>query len=291
MAAPAVVALGGGHGLAVTLRAVRTYAGEVTAVVSVADDGGSSGRLRHDLGILPPGDLRRCLTALCPDRSTAARALEYRFPTGDLAGHAVGNLLIAGLAAVVGDFVSALDETGRLIGSTGRVLPAAIEPVVLTAGDAADAGGRIEGQVAVQNTPGVRSVRLRPADAAAPPAVVDAIGRADQVVMGPGSLFTSVLAAALVPDVRRALADSRATKVYVCNLGPQIPETEGMSAADHVDAPIAHGVPVDVVLLDGAPDDGAGAGIAVPAAVRPVARADGRAHDPVRLAEALAGLT
>lgn len=291
---PRVVALGGGHGLAVTLRAVRTYGTEVTAVVSVADDGGSSGRLRQDLGIPPPGDLRRCLTALCPDHSAAAQALEYRFPSGDLAGHAVGNLLIAGLTAVLGDFVAALDEAGRLIGSRGRVLPAAVEPVTLTAAGAALAGGQIEGQVAVQNTRGVRSVRLRPVDPATPPAVIEAIAGADQVVMGPGSLFTSVLAAALVPGVRRALSDSRARKVYVCNLGPQIPETEGMTAADHAEALLAHEVPVDVVLCHDRSEDhsehGDLAALTVPSVIRDVARPDGRAHDPVRLAAALVEL-
>ncbi len=291
-----VVALGGGHGLAATLRAVRRYAGEITAVVSVADDGGSSGRLRAELGVPPPGDLRHCLSALAQDGSALGAALEYRFPDGDLAGHAVGNVLIAGLTgAAGGDFMSALDEVARLVGAVGRVLPAAVEPVTLAAtSDHALAGGEgIEGQVAVQNTTGVRAVRLRPPAPRVPGPVIDAIVGAHQVVIGPGSLYTSVLPAAIAPAVLAALRDSEAQKVYVCNLGPQVPETQGYTAADHLRALRRHGVAVDVMLCHrealscGAADR---AMSTVRCVERTVARPGAVLHDPALMAAALVEL-
>src|SRR5215212_8669161 len=150
---PVVVALGGGHGLAAALRAIRRYASSVTAIVSVADDGGSSGRLRRDLGVLPPGDLRRCLVALSDDELWA-NAFEYRFAAGDLDGHALGNLMLVGLTDMTGDFTAALDAAGRLLNAVGRVLPATTEPVVLKAeiGNVAAPAHEVEGQVAVQNS-------------------------------------------------------------------------------------------------------------------------------------------
>jgi len=272
-----VVAIGGGHGLAATLKAARHYADDITAVVSVADDGGSSGRLRAALGIPAPGDLRRCLAALAEEGSPWAEALEHRFGdgAGELSGHALGNLVIAGLAEATGDFVAALDEVGRLVVAHGRVLPATCEPVVLKAeveGDTDD----VEGQVAVENSHRISRVSLVPDDPPAPADVIAAIAAADQIVIGPGSLYTSVLAAVAVPDVRAALAASAAMKVYVCNLRPQIPETAGYTVDDHVRALHEHGVEADVVVAHS--DD------------RPLATADGTAHDPVLLAQALADL-
>jgi uncharacterized cofD-like protein len=268
-----VVALGGGHGLSSTLRAVRQYASDVTAIVSVADDGGSSGRLREALGIPPPGDIRRCLVALAAADSLWALAFEHRFDTGELDGHALGNLVIAGLTAATGDFTTAIEEAGHLLNAAGTVLPATAVPVTLKA---EAASGPVHGQVRVQNTGRVSMVGLVPPDPPAPQAALDAIAAADQVVIGPGSLFTSVLAAAVVPDIRRALQETQATKIYVANLRPQIPETEGYDVAAHVDALLAHGVDVDVVLAHSAD--------------RPLARDDGLAHDPDRLAKALADL-
>ncbi|MGH2686588.1 MAG: gluconeogenesis factor YvcK family protein [Actinomycetota bacterium] len=270
-----VVAIGGGHGLAATLQAARRYADDITAVVSVADDGGSSGRLRAALGIPAPGDLRRCLTALAEHRLPWAEALEHRFGdgAGELGGHALGNLVIAGLTEAMGDFVAALDEVGRLVGAQGRVLPATCEPVVLKA--EVDGADHVEGQVAVENTHRIVRVSLVPDDAGAPAAVVDAIGAAEQVVLGPGSLYTSVLAAAVVPDVRAALIASPAPTVYVCNLRPQIPETAGYTVADHVAALREHGIEPDVVLAH--------------SEQRPLTT-DGTAHDPELLAQALADL-
>ena len=211
--APHVVALGGGHGLATTLRAVRRYAGRVTAVVSVADDGGSSGRLRRIAGIPAPGDLRRCLVAMASDTADSeiwTEAFEYRFPSGDLEGHALGNLLIAGLANVTGDFARALDLAASLVNAEGRVLPATTGPVVLKAEVAGAEVTEVIGQVNVASSPGaITSVSIVPPDAAAPEEAIRAVMEADQVVIGPGSLFTSVLAVCVVPDIRSALAARR----------------------------------------------------------------------------------
>lgn len=295
---PSVVAVGGGHGLAATLRAARRYAGQITAVVSVADDGGSSGRLRETLGVVALGDLRRCLSALADERSLLGSSLEHRFPAGDLAGHPMGNVLLAGLVATAPDLVSALDEVARSVGAVGRVLPTAVEPVTLI-GSSRVPRSPLAGQMAVQNAEGVTGVGLEPSHPAAPPEVVDSIARADQIVLGPGSLFTSVLAAAVVPDVLDALRRSAARKVYVCNLRPQPPETAGFTMADHVEAMVAHGVPVDVVLCHA--DAGSGdvdpqAAGEWPAAgpiewvTRPVARPASGVHDPVLLGAALADL-
>ena len=283
---PKVVAIGGGHGLAATLRAVRSYAGAVTAVVSVADDGGSSGRLRQAFGIPAPGDIRRCLVALGDPSSAWAGYFEHRFDAGELEGHPLGNLVIAGLASATGNFIAALEEAGRLVGCQGRVLPASPIPVVLKA-DAA--GGAVEGQVNVSSTGRISSVSLVPPDAPACEAAVAAITDADQVVLGPGSLFTSVLAAAVVPGIRDALAATGATRVYVCNLRPQLPETDGFDVAAHVEALALHGVHPDVVLCHAAPAAPSGPS-PVPVVERLVADDAGTAHHPARLGPALAAL-
>lgn len=285
-----VVAIGGGHGLATTLRALRRYAGDICAVVSTADDGGSSGRLRALFDIPPPGDLRRCLVALGDPGSPWVQAFEHRFSGGELHGHAFGNLVIAGLADATGSFPLALEETGRLLAAVGRVVPATEEPVVLKAEVAVDgrAPREVEGQVSVANSERIVGVSLVPADPAPPPAALEALAAAQQVVVGPGSLFTSILAVVAVPALRKALAATPATKVYVCNLRPQVPETAGYDVADHVEALASHGLDVDVVLCHpgslplGRPR--------CRAVERPVAAADGSAHDPDRLAVALADL-
>lgn len=286
-----VVALGGGHGLSASLRAIRLYASEVTAVVSVADDGGSSGRLRSVFGIPPPGDLRKCLVALSEPGTLWVDAFEHRFTAGELEGHALGNLVIAGLAATAGDFEVALAEAGRLLGAVGRVIPATKEPVVLKAVvRAADGEGAadVEGQVAVGNSGRIAGVWLVPADPRPTPAALDALAAADQVVIGPGSLFTSVLAVVAVPGIRDALAATRARKVYVCNLRTQSPETEGYDVAAHVDALRAHGLDIDVVVCHpGALPLG---GVSVRVMERPVAHEGSAAHDPHLLAVALSDL-
>ncbi len=282
---PRVVAIGGGHGLAATLRAVRTYTDRVTAVVAVADDGGSSGRLRELLHIIPPGDLRKCLIALAEPGSLLATAFDYRFGEEELAGHALGNLLLAGLMDAAGDPVTALEEAGRLLGVRGRVLPSSTEPVVLKA-DAAC--GEVTGQVAVNGTDRILRVSLVPSDPPAPEAALDALAEADQIVLGPGSLFTSVLAAVAVPQIREAVNASGAQRIYLCNLRPQDTETSGYDVAGHVAALLAHGLEVDRVVCDSA---GIRVGApAVPVVDVPLARPSGLAHDPVKLAQILSDL-
>jgi uncharacterized cofD-like protein len=282
-----VVAVGGGHGTAVTLRAARRYAAEVTAIVSVADDGGSSGRLREQLDVVALGDLRKCLVALAEDSSVLARAFEHRFgETGELAGHALGNLVLAGLVDATGDLVAGIDQAAALLGATGRVLPATTEKVTLKA----EAGrGEVEGQVAVSAAGRIRRVSLVPGGSSPPPEAMAALHAADQVVIGPGSLYTSLLAAVGVPGIAEALAGTAGQKVYVSNLFPQVPETEGYDVAAHVVALREHGVEVDVVLWDSAAGLAAGP-VDRPTVDRRLAGSNGLVHDPARLADALSDL-
>jgi len=286
-----VVAVGGGHGTAVTLRAVRRFTEEVTAVVSVADDGGSSGRLRELLDVVALGDMRKCLVALAAADSLLARAFERRFEEGELAGHALGNLLLAGLIEAAGDLVAGIDEAASLLGATGRVLPATTERVVLKGELQAGAGeqAHVNGQVAVSAAGRIHRVSLVPADPKAPGEVLAALEEADQVAIGPGSLYTSVLAAVAVPDVTAALAATAAQKVLVCNLRAQVPETEGYDVAAHVRALREHGVDVDVVLWDSSCPLALGR-IDLPIVDRPLAGPNGLVHDPAKLAAALSGL-
>ena len=289
---PRVVAIGGGHGLANALRAIRQYASGITAVVTVADDGGSSGRLRRDLGILPPGDLRKALVAMADETALWPRTFEHRFDDGELAGHALGNLVLAALFETEGDPVAALDEAARLLGTCGRALPATTEPVVLKA----DVDGvLVEGQVAVATAPGrIERVQVVPADARPLPEAIAAIASADQVVLAPGSLYTSVLAVLVVDGLATAVRAAPGRVVQVGNLRPQHAETAGMDAADHLQAILDHGGRVDTYL---APDPGE---LAIDAdrirslgaeTVRvDVADAGAAEHDPDRLAIALAAL-
>lgn len=279
------MAIGGGHGLAASLRAVRRYAGEATAVVSVADDGGSTGRLRAAGERPAPGDLRKCLVALAEPDSALADTMEHRFGDGELEGHAFGNLLIVAMAERGGDLVVALDEIGRLIGAAGRVLPATVHPVRLAA--AVESGARVAGQVAISDRADVWTVALEP-DAPACSDAVAAIERADQIVLGPGSLYTSVLAAVAVPGIRDAIVESAAPVVYVCNLRPQPGETTGYGVAQHVEALQRHGITADVVLHD--PATMSDADVPARAVGASVARPPHLVHDPELLAAALAAL-
>jgi len=289
---PRVVAIGGGHGLANALRAARTYAGELTAVVTVADDGGSSGRLRKELGIVPPGDLRKALVAMADESGLWPRTFEHRFDDGALAGHAVGNLVLAALFETTGDVVAALDEAGRLVGACGRVLPATTESVVLKA----DVDGReVEGQVAVATAPGrIERVEVVPADAHPVADAVAAIARADQVILAPGSLYTSVLAVLVVEGLATAVHRAPGRVVQVGNLRPQDAETAGMDAADHLRAIVDHGGRVDVYLAPAggelAVDPVRIAALGAEAVTAEVADPRAVEHDPRRLAIALAAL-
>jgi len=293
---PAVVALGGGHGLSVALDAIRRYAGSITAVVTVADDGGSSGRLRREYGIPAPGDLRKALVALAGN-DMWAQAFEHRYEGGELHGHALGNLIILGLAQELCDFTAALDEAGRLLEAAGRVLPATTDAVILRAEVEHASGGTrfIEGQVAIANTPDrIVRVDLIPPDAVACSEAVSAIELADQVVLAPGSLYTSLLPVIAVPKLREAVLGARGRVVQVANLRPQLPETEGLDGTDHLRAVLDHGGRVDAFVYQGHGTlavDGATVGnCGVEPVEADVAMPGGLAHDPVKLASALRAL-
>ena len=260
---PKVVALGGGHGLFASLAALRRVTRQLTGVVTVADDGGSSGVLRRDFGVLPPGDLRMALAALCGDDAwgtTWSRVVQHRFEGGSgLGGHAVGNVLIVALWELLGDTVQGLDWVGRLLGAHGRVLPMASVPLDLVAEVAGADPARpgeitlVRGQVACASTTGrVRSVSLIPADPPACPQAIAAVGAADWVVLGPGSWFTSVLPHLLVPELAEALITTPARRVVALNLVPQAGETDGFSPHAHLEVLAEHapGLRVDVVLAD-----------------------------------------
>jgi uncharacterized cofD-like protein len=303
---PRVVALGGGHGLAASLAALRRITDRLTAVVTVADDGGSSGRLRRELGVLPPGDLRMALAALCGDDDwgrTWTRVIQHRFASGgELHHHSVGNLLIVALWELLGDTVAGLDWVGRLLGATGRVLPMAAVPLDIAATVTGADPARpqevttVRGQVAVATTPGkVLGIRLLPENPPACPDSVRAVAEADWVVLGPGSWFTSVLPHLLVPDLARALLETPARRLVALNLAPQPGETAGFSPGMHLEVLLAHApaLRLDVVLADSAavPDPGelrrVAACVGAEVVLEPIALGDGSPrHDPVRLAAA-----
>ena len=307
-AGPRVVALGGGHGLSASLAALRRVTDSLTAVVTVADDGGSSGRLRREFGCLPPGDLRQALSALCGDDEwgvTWARALQHRFSSdGDLDRHALGNLLIVTLWDLLGDHVAGLDWVARLLGAQGRVLPMALAPLEITAqvrGLASEAPAdvtTVRGQAEVAVTPGhVLSVALDPADAPACPEAVTAVMEADWVVLGPGSWFTSVIPHLLIPDLRRALETTPARILVTLNLTAQSGETEGFTPEAHLEVLAQHapGLRLATVLadhstvtdLDGLREAVEGLGACL--RTEDVAHEDGSPrHDPDKLAAAYA---
>lgn len=231
---PDLVAIGGGHGLSMVLAAARSYAQRVTGVVTVADDGGSSGRLTSTLDIPPPGDMRRGLLALSPDDTVFRRLFEYRFTDTDVAGHSMGNLILAAMTELLGDFEKALLACGYLMGARGRIIPVASQSLELSARIDHEL---VNGQVAVAQHRGtVQELIVEPRDAPANPAVLEAIEMADQIVLGPGSLFTSVLSCLVVPGIAEAIDASRAELVYILNLTTQDGETWGMSGLDHVEA-------------------------------------------------------
>jgi uncharacterized cofD-like protein len=305
------VAIGGGTGLPKVLWCLLKMGCETTAVVTMADDGGSSGHLRREVGMLPPGDARNCLVAMAADTSSSlARVFSYRFPHGEgLAGHALGNLIIAALADIEGSFPAALDAAGSLLGARGRVVPSTLDDVVLVAEDVE--GVRVVGQknVAESATP-IARVRFAAGEAEAYAPAAAEIAEADLVVIGPGSLFTSILPNFLAGGIREALLATRGLVVYVCNVANQRGETTGMDAADHLDALYRHGLAgaIDIVLVH---DDDAwplppeldpvGAGepelvrirAAGPTTIRAnlVDAQDSRHHDREALLSALRGVT
>lgn len=308
---PAVVALGGGHGLSSSLSALRLLTTDLTAVVTVADDGGSSGRLRHELDVLPPGDLRMALAALCDDTDwgrTWRDVMQHRFQSrpgvrGSLDNHALGNLLIVTLWELLGDPVAGLQWAGALLGARGQVLPMSTRPLTIE-GDVLrqSASGEylelVTGQARLA-TAGARGkvaeVRITPADAPACPEAVTAIERADWIILGPGSWYTSVLPHLMLPELRSALGRTRAKRCLTMNLSNETKETAGMSALDHL-AEVkryAPGFRVDAVLADPAvieDRDAFSAAVAEMggrAVFGKVGTASGRPiHDPLRLATA-----
>jgi uncharacterized cofD-like protein len=234
---PSVVAVGGGHGQAAALEAIQTYAGRVTALVSVADDGGSSGRLTP-LGIPPPGDVRRCLLALTPEPSLWSELFAHRFEGADVKEHSLGNLILAALTDLYGDFSSAVVTASRMLGTLGDVIPVADHPVTLTA--VVD-GRTVTGQVAIARSRGhISDLSIEPSDTAATRQALEAVAGADQIVLGPGSLYTSVISALKVQMLAAAVMGSPARRVFVMNLVTQDGETIGMSGEDHLDALGAH---------------------------------------------------
>lgn len=301
---PRVVAIGGGHGLSGVLTGLRALGLAPTAVVTVADDGGSSGRLRRDLGIIAPGDLRMALLALA--RNTAlAETLSHRFRDGELAGHALGNLMLVALAEQEGGFVGALRRAGELLDCQGAVLPSTTMPVEL---HAEAAGQHLDGQVRVQTAGSqIERLWLEPAAPFACREAVAAIEQADLVLLGPGSLFTSVIVNLLVPGIAQAVATTPAQVVHVANVRTQVGETTGLDLDDHLsalldhlhgrtlDATIVHDGPVDPESvgepLQAAPGvDGLGQVLAADLVQRDDAGRPGESHDPLRLAEVLTGL-
>lgn len=259
-----VVALGGGHGLAANLSALRTFCEDLTAVVTVADNGGSSGRLRREFGVLPPGDLRQALAALCRDDEwgrTWADVLQHRFTSqGDLHEHAVGNLLIVALWELLDGHVDGLDWVGRLLGAEGRVLPMAAVPLDIVASvrgadpAAPDEVTQVQGQAEVATTLGqVEVIRLIPDNPPACPEALEAIARADWVIFGPGSWYTSVLPHLLLPGMHTALTKTNARRCVTLNLAPQLGETEGFSASTYLEVLAVHApeLQIDMVVVDG----------------------------------------
>lgn len=303
MTRPAVVACGGGHGLAATLHALRHVTERVTAIVTVADDGGSSGRLRGEYGVLPPGDLRMALAALCEDTEWGqlwAGVLQHRFAgDGPLGGHAVGNLLLVGLWDLLGDTERGLDVVRHLLGARGRVLPMASVPLDIAAmvrDPQTGEVGEVTGQAQVAVVPGeVLSVRLLPENPPASPEAVRAVDDADWVILGPGSWYTSVMPHLLVPELREALCSTRARRILTLNLELDKGETAGYSAERHL-ATLSRYAPdlqLDVVLVDPSVvgDEDAlrtSAGVlGADLVVAEVSSADGTAtHDALRLAAA-----
>lgn len=313
---PKVVAIGGGTGLSTLLRGMKEHTSNITAIVTVADDGGSSGALRAELGIPAVGDIRNCIAALADAEPLMSELLGYRFPggrradgepietePGGLGGHAVGNLIIAALTALEGgDFEEGVRRMNRVLAVRGQVVPASPTPITLHA-ETRD-GVVVSGQSAVMHTPGIRRAWITPRDVAASEDALAAIADAEIIVLGPGSLFTSVLPVLLIPRIREAVAAASAIRIYACNVATQVGETAGYDLASHVEALLAHTSPglVDIVLANDRLDGRVGAADPVAVALRwpPLAEpvphlatddvvddADPHHHDPERLAAAI----
>ena len=255
---PKITAIGGGTGLSTMLRGLKKYTKNLTAVVTVADDGGGSGVLRRDIGMPPPGDIRHCMESLANVEPIMERLLTYRFQEGSLAGQSFGNLILAALNGVTGSFEEAVAQMSQVLAITGRILPVTSADVQLEA--VFENGARVVGESKISSFKKeqdcrIAHVALLPERPAALPAALQAIREADLILMGPGSLYTSVIPNLLVEGVVEAICRSEALKIYVCKIMTQEGETEGYTAADHVDALLSHGAPglVDLCLANSAP--------------------------------------
>jgi uncharacterized cofD-like protein len=313
---PRIVAIGGGTGLSTLLRGLKEHTSNITAIVTVADDGGSSGALREELGIPPVGDIRNCIAALADAEPLMSDLLGYRFPgfrrledgpvvaePGSLGGHAVGNLLLAAMTALEGgDFEEGVRRMNRVLAVRGKVVPASATPINLVA--RMRDGTVVSGQSSIMRTAGIERVWIEPAEVDAAEDAVASIADAEIVVLGPGSLYTSVLPVLLIPQIRDAVAAAPGIRVYACNVSTQVGETEGMDLAEHVEALIAHTQPdlIDLVIAndrfngEDAPWPTDAVQPRWPPAVDPVphlstegvaSRADPHHHDPERLAAAI----
>ena len=233
---PKIVAIGGGTGLSTLLRGIKAYSANITAIVTVADDGGSSGRLRREQGMLPPGDIRNCLAALADEERLLTELFQYRFNTGEgLSGHSFGNLFLSAMNNITGDLEQAIAASSKVLAVRGRVLPATLADVSLWA--QMEDGRIIEGESQISEAGGnIIHLGCRPANPPALPAAVSALLEADLILIGPGSLYTSIIPNLLVPEIRDALQNTKAPRLYICNIMTQPGETDGYTVSDHIDA-------------------------------------------------------
>lgn len=249
-----IVALGGGTGLSTLLRGLKKYNAAITAIVSVADDGGSSGKLRNELGVLPPGDIRNCLVALSEEESLMSRLFQYRFPSkGSLSGHSFGNLFLTAMSAISGGFDNAIANCGEVLAIRGKVLPATLASVTLQA--ELEDGSKVSGESTVSKAESrISKIELMPPCPPAAPYVLDAIKNADAIIFGPGSLYTSIIVNLLVDGISDAVKASKAYKVYVCNIMTQPGETSGYALSDHIKAIEKHSYKgiIDCILINNA---------------------------------------
>ena len=255
---PRIVVVGGGTGLASLLKGLKEYTSNLTAIVTVADDGGSSGRLRRELGILPPGDVRSCLVALAEKEEIMEDLFSYRFQSGALAGHSLGNLFLAGMAGRFGDFQKGIEHVGKVFALRGEVYPSTLAQITLEANF--EDGRSVNGETAIRTTPGkIKHLRVTPCNCTPLPESLKAVEEADMIVLGPGSLYTSVLPNILIEGLRDKIANAKAPCVYVCNIMTEPGETDNYTVAEHLQVIIDHGGSglVDVVLAskDDIPED------------------------------------
>lgn len=244
---PKVVAIGGGTGLSMLLKGIKKITNNITAVVTVGDDGGSSGRLREEMGVLPPGDIRNCIAALADDEDLVTKLFQYRFDVGEgLKGHSFGNLFLTALCSITGNMVRAVKESSNVLSIRGRVLPSTLDDMKLAA--EMEDGRVIHGESAIPEAKGkIKRLFTEPSECKALPEVIEAIKSADLIIMGPGSLYTSVIPNLLIKEIASEVAKSKAKKIYVCNIMTQPGETDNYSVASHVNALISHAGSSDIL--------------------------------------------